>query len=140
MVLVLYNNGVGKSYRAHRLIAEHFVDNPNNLPQVNHKDGNKTNNKANNLEWCTCQDNIKHSWKLGLKVITKEIRNQWTQLGKNNAKPILQYDLENNFIREWESASEAGRCLKIPQQSIVACLKGRMKQAGKYLWKYKLKE
>ena len=111
-----------------------------NLPQINHIDGNKTNNNVNNLEWCTCQDNIKHSWKLGLKVITKEIRNQWTQLGKSNAKPILQYDLENNFIKEWESASEAGRCLEIPQQTIVACLKGRMKKAGNYLWKYKLKE
>lgn len=52
----------------HRLVAMHFLPNPNNLPEVNHKDGNKSNNRASNLEWCTRQYNIRHAHDTGLKV------------------------------------------------------------------------
>lgn len=53
------------------------------------------------------------------------------------AKKVMQYDKNMNFIKEWESATKAGKELHIFQQSIVACLKGRTKTAGKYIWKYK---
>ena len=62
----LYNNGVYKNVRLHKLVAKTFIPNPNNLPQVNHKDGNKLNNHVKNLEWCTASENIKHAYKLGL--------------------------------------------------------------------------
>ena len=55
--VVLRKDGIGKSYYIHRLLAEHFIPNPNNLPEVNHKDENKFNNDLNNLEWCTHQYN-----------------------------------------------------------------------------------
>ena len=55
-----------KQFYLHRLIATHFIDNPNNLPQVNHIDGNKLNNSINNLEWVTVQENIIHAYKHGL--------------------------------------------------------------------------
>lgn len=58
--------GKRKWFRIHRLVAEKYVPNPNNYPQVNHKDGNKQNNYYKNLEWCTCKHNIRHSWANGL--------------------------------------------------------------------------
>lgn len=57
---------IQKTLIIHRLVAKLFIPNPNNLPQVNHKDGNKNNNCKNNLEWCTDSDNKKHAYKTGL--------------------------------------------------------------------------
>ena len=59
-----------KNHSIHRLVAEHFIPNPKNLPQVNHKDGNKVNNDVNNLEWCSSKENINHS----IKVLHKNCR------------------------------------------------------------------
>lgn len=65
--VLLSENGVTNQYRVHRLIAETFIPNPNNLPCVNHKDGNKLNNCVDNLEWCTYSDNTKHAYNKGLQ-------------------------------------------------------------------------
>lgn len=56
----------------HRLVAEAFIENPNKLPEVNHKDGNKSNNCVDNLEWCSRKENVLHSYKLGLKKPIQE--------------------------------------------------------------------
>lgn len=64
--IVLTKNGTRKSYTVHRLVAMAFIDNPDNKPQVNHIDGNKLNNKADNLEWCSNKENQIHKWKTGL--------------------------------------------------------------------------
>lgn len=64
----LYVNGKSKSVRLHRLVAETFVENPSELPEVNHKNGNKKDNRVSNLEWVTHTDNIEHSMKTGLCV------------------------------------------------------------------------
>ena len=62
----LSNNGKRKSYLIHRLVANAYIPNSNIKLQINHIDGNKQNNNLNNLEWCTPQDNVIHSWKYGL--------------------------------------------------------------------------
>jgi hypothetical protein len=60
-------NGLQKNMVVHRLIAKAFIPNPNNLEQVNHKDGNKLNNSVNNLEWVSKSDNVKHAFRIGLQ-------------------------------------------------------------------------
>jgi hypothetical protein len=60
----LSKNGINSIKLIHKLVALHFIDNPNNKPQINHKDGNKKNNYVDNLEWCTCKQNIIHSYKI----------------------------------------------------------------------------
>lgn len=62
MKVALCKNGEKHEKFLHRLVAENFIDNPNNKEQVNHINGNKDHNYVNNLEWCTCQENIKHSY------------------------------------------------------------------------------
>lgn len=92
----LYKNKASKHYSVHRLVAQAFIPNPDNLPQVNHIDEDKSNNCVSNLEWITPKDNCNYG-----------TRNRKVALSKN--KPVLQLSLEGDLIREWESASEGIR-------------------------------
>lgn len=122
--VTLSKNNLRKNYFVHRLVAQTFIPNPQNLPQVNHKDVNPLNNNVDNLEWC----NSKYNNNYGNRVY---------RLSKTLSKPILQYNLNFDFIKEWESAKEASKHLNIRRENIVSCLKGRRNYAGKYIWKYK---
>lgn len=66
-------NGKKKVMKIHRLVAELFVPNPDNKREVNHKDGNKRNNNADNLEWCTRSENLKHAYRTGLRKSRKGV-------------------------------------------------------------------
>lgn len=107
-------------YKIHRLVAEAFIPNENNLPQINHKDENKVNNKVDNLEWCTLEYNINYGSR------TEKYR-----------KKIKQYDLSGNLIKIWNSITDIEKELKIPHSHIVECCKGKRPTAKKYIWKYK---
>ena len=127
----LVKNSKRKSYQVHRLIALCFIDNIYNKKYVNHIDGNKQNNNADNLEWVTASENLKHAYDNNLfKTIP----------GGKNSKPILQYDLNGNFIKKWESQREAGKTLGIQQSNIFKVANEQRNHAGGYVWKYEIKE
>lgn len=125
--IVLYNDSVKKHFLLHRLVAQAFIPNPYNLPEVNHKDENKKNNCVYNLEWCDRRYNNNYG-----------TRNE--RVGDSQSKPIFQYSKSGDFIREWKSAHEVERVLGIDQGNISKCCKGKLKSAGGFVWKYKEKD
>lgn len=119
-----------KKYTVHRLVAMAFVPNPHNKPHVNHKNGIKTDNRAENLEWVTASENTNHAVKMGLIVAKKGAES-------SSSTPISQFDLDGNWIRDWESQRQVQRETGLRQGSINHVLKGRQKMAHGYIWKYK---
>ena len=115
LLVSLFKNGTKKNARIHRLVAQSFIPNPQNLPQINHKDEDKTNNTVDNLEWCDSKYNNNYSL----------------------SKPVFQYDLLGNFIREWPSMIKVEEETGIHNSSISMCCLGKLKSAGGFVWKYK---
>lgn len=128
----LTKNKVLKHYLVQRIVAETFIPNPENKPQVNHINGIKDDNRVNNLEWNTNGENQIHAYKLGLQRKRLGINNK-------NSRKVLQYDPYGNFIREWNCIRDVERTLHICNQSISHCCKGKRKTAGGYIWRYKTK-
>ena len=125
----LSKNGIIKHYRVHRLVAEAFIQNAENKPQVNHINGIKTDNNVKNLEWCTAKENINHSYKVGLSKGRRD--------GKNVlSKKIRQYSLDGVLIKEWESAMQIQREMGFNNSAISACCLNKQKQSYGYVWRH----
>ena len=115
----LSKNKENKKYSVHRLVAQAFILNPNNLPCVNHIDENPSNNNVNNLEWCTHLYN-----------------NLYNEKHKRNCKKIKQLDKSYNIINIFDSVNEASQKTNIIRTEISNCLNKRQKTAGGYHWQY----
>ena len=124
----LSNAGVEKHLTIHRLVAKAFVDNPNNYKIVNHKDLNKLNNIADNLEWCTQKDNVQHA----LKSLPPK---SWNQ-NRDKAKRVGQYDLSGKLLNIYDSAREAERQTNCSQSHISSCCNGDRKTHKGFKWGY----
>lgn len=121
--VILCKNGKPKMFYVHRLVADAFIPNPNNLPQVNHKDENKENNCEDNLEFCTRKYNINYG------TCREKIK-------KSCSKKIEQCDENGRVIKVWSSAKEASKHFGISNSTISQCAKGLHKHAGGFKWKY----
>ena len=123
LIVGLTKNKRAKTFSVHRLVAAAFIPNPNNYPQVNHKDENKQNNCIDNLEWCTQKYNNTY----GTRIEKAKI---------GISKKLLQYDLNGNLLRTWSSLTIASNVLNISKSAISQCCTGKHRHAGGYVWKH----
>ena len=112
--VTLYKNGKQKHFLIHRLVAQAFIPNPKNLPEVNHIDKNPVNNKVDNLAWCTAKEN-----------------SRWSK-----SKPVIMYYPNKKDKKIFSCIREAEKETGINNSSISRCCKGKQAKAGGYKWEY----
>lgn len=112
--VILYKNKEKKYYRVHRLVADTFIPNPLNLPIINHKDENPSNNRVDNLEWCNNKYNITYS----------------------KGRVVFSVNIKTNEITYYQSIRNASSITNIPPGDICNCCKGKLNTAGGYKWYY----
>jgi hypothetical protein len=123
----LCKEGKRKHYYFHRLVAEAFIPNPLNYPEVEHIDCNPNNNTVDNLRWCTHKENCNNP----LTISNYKQSNTY-----GHCKPIIQI-MSNGTTKEWLSAAEVERVLGYNQSNISACCRGKYKTAYGYKWSFK---
>ena len=123
-IVMLYKGGKYKHFLIHRLVAQAFISNPQKLPQVNHKDEDKSNNSVSNLEWCTnIYNNLYHD--------------KAKRVGVKEGKPVAQYTLSGKLVRVWKSSHEAER-IGYHARHIGECCSGKIQTHQGYMWRFVL--
>lgn len=120
--ILLCKNGERKNFTIHKLVAMAFVPNPNNLPCINHINENKEDNRANNLEWCSYKYNNNYG-------------NRTKKVVEKNSIKISQYDLDGNFVKDWNCINDAIRYYN--NYHICDVLNNKRNQASGFKWKLK---
>lgn len=123
-------SGRAKTILIHREVAKAFLPNPNNLPQVNHKDENKLNNYFENLEWCDGMYNENYGTKKKREIETQ-------QKTHPHNKAVVQMTKDGKVMASFISIRWASRELGIPHPNISECVNGKRKTAGGYVWRFK---
>lgn len=122
LLVRLSKNGKKKGMLIHRIVAEHYIDNPLNKEQVNHIDENKYNNSVFNLEWSTPKENANHG-----------TRNE--KISNSKKKIVGQYALDGEFIMKYSSVSEASKITGCSRTHIGSVCSGNRKSCGGFFWK-----
>lgn len=124
---------------SHRLVAEVFIENPNSLPEVNHKDENPKNNHVDNLEWCTRKYNAVYSMERhpkryeNCKRTNKEFK---PRISKHYYRKINQLELSGEFVKQWDNQRQIYNETGFFPDSIRKCCEGKRKTAHGYKWEY----
>ena len=119
LIVDLRKNNKRHSYAVHRLVALAFIPNPDNLPEINHKNEIKYDNNVENLEWCTRKYNINYGTAI-----------------KRRSKQIVQFDNNGNVMGKFKSIREASRYCQLDRHSISLCVNGKKKTYKGFVWKY----
>ena len=141
----LSKGGKVRTFQVHRLVAQHFIENPGNLPEVNHIDEDKRNNHVSNLEWCTRLQNVRHG--TGVERMAKghdykasaaksAANHDYAEVARKEAKPLIQFDKEGNVVKRWESLRAAARALGVNGGNISAACNGKQETSYGYVWRY----
>ena len=120
-------NNIQQTVKMHRLVAKIYIPNPNNNPQVNHKNENKSDNRIENLEWVTAKQNVMHSRQ---KIYHDSI--------KHRMKPVMQFSLKGSFIKEYESVNSAAKIVGASGSHIAYCCNNVHSKCKGYIWKWKI--
>ena len=163
--VALSKNNKHKRYSIHRLVAIAFIPNPNNLPQVNHKDEDKTNNRVDNLEWCTNEYNMNYGTRneranekisetvrkkfengyispFKNKHHTEDVKNYLSEINSNANHPRATRVICVTTNKIFDTTKQAGEYYNIDASQITKCCKGIRKSAGKLsdgtklVWRY----
>ena len=134
----LSNNNIEKSYKVHRLVAIAFILNPNNLPEVNHKDENKHNNKTENLEFCTRTYNVNYGTRIekmvkNIDYVVKVKNTDYRTIANKRKKPIVGTNITTGKKFCFDSATDAAIELGCCRENISNCCCGRGKTVGNLL-------
>ena len=141
----LCRDGIAKTFQVHRIVATHFLENPYELPEVNHKDENKTNNHADNLEWCdriynqnfgTAIERMVANHNYAESAKKSAAHHDYKEVGRKQGRRVLQIDAGGNIVKRWDSIRSAAAHFGNSPGNIVAACKGRYKESCGYRWEY----
>ena len=134
LVVSLYKEATGKEYKVHRLVAIAFLPNPEGKRSVNHIDGDKENNRVENLEWVTHSENMKHAYATGLRFVTDKQRNLYKDGRPELSKPV--FCTKDGITQSFESVRAAARFVCGSVSAIAQCCNGIRKTHKGYKWGY----
>lgn len=124
LMVHLYRKRMNKTVKVHRLVAEAFVPNPDGLPEVNHIDGNKSNNSASNLEWVTRRQNMRHARETGALDKAMKAFDDFRDTVKT---PVIARNIKTGEETMYESVRAAARACGTQATHITQCVKGKRK-------------